>query len=125
MQQVSIINQTHPLPAPLRVKHCRSFAERLRGLMFLAGLPAGSGALIDQGRDSRIDAAIHMFFVGFDLGIVWMDSRREIVDLRLAKSWRPFYMPAHPARYVLEIHPERLGEFFIGDCIALENVPVA
>ena len=90
--------------------------------MFQPILPDGSGALLDQSRESYIDAAIHMFFVGFDLGIVWLNAKCQVVDIRLAKSWRPFYMPSQPARYVLEIHPGRLGEFFTGDRITFDGI---
>lgn len=121
MQRIIIRNQTNPLKSPLRVQFCRSFVERLRGLMFQPALAADSGALIDQQRDSRVDAAIHMFFVGFDLAAVWLDSNLRVVDLQLAKSWRPFYIPSRPARYILEIHPKRMEEFHIGDTIRFEQ----
>lgn len=121
MQRIIIRNQTNPLKSPLRVQLCRSFVDRLRGLMFQPALAADSGALIDQQRDSRVDAAIHMFFVGFDLAAVWLDSNLRVVDLQLAKSWRPFYIPSRPARYILEIHPKRMEEFHIGDTLLIEQ----
>jgi uncharacterized protein len=124
MPPIDIHNQTHPLTKPLRVKYCHSFGERLRGLMFRAPIGDDDGALLDQSRESYVDAAIHMFFVGFDLGIVWLDARGRVVDTRLARSWRPFYIPARPARYVLEVHPSRLNNFSAGDALNFEGLPL-
>ena len=47
--------------------------------------------------------------------------RGKVVDLQLAKSWRPFYAPSQAASYILEIHPDRLVEFDIGDELGFEE----
>jgi len=66
-------------------------------------------------KDSRIDSSIHMMFVFMDLTIVWMNNHHVVVDVVLARKWRPLYMPKQPASIVLELHPERLLDFRIGD----------
>jgi len=73
-----------------------------------------------QKTENRANAAIHMFFVRMDLGVIWLDSTGKIVDTKLAKSWKPMYTPEFPAKYILEIHPHRLPEFQIGDQIHFE-----
>ncbi len=55
-----------------------------------------------------------MLFVPFALAVVWIDSGLEVVDKILAQPWRPAYFPARAARYVLEMHPDRLGQYSIG-----------
>ena len=45
-----------------------------------------------------------------------------VVDVCLARRWRPFYLPKGPAQYVLEVSPERLDEFQIGDRLRFEEV---
>lgn len=77
--------------------------------------------MLVQGKESIRDSSIHMFFVGMDLGVVWLNNDRVVVDLKMAKSWKPYYAPAQAARYVLEIHPERLPEFEIGDELSFEK----
>jgi uncharacterized membrane protein (UPF0127 family) len=123
MPSVSIVNHTRPLQHAIQVKFTRSFGGRLRGLMFRKYLAPGDGLLMDQDRESKLDATIHMFFVPFDLGVIWLDQNQSVVDACLARAWRPFYMPSRPARYVLEIHPDRLAEFHVGDQLAIENAP--
>ena len=88
--------------------------------MFSKGVAAEQGLVLVQGSENRLDAAIHMFFVPFDLGVIWINQQGKIVDHCLAKAWRPFYMPAQPAKYILEIHPQRLAEFQTGDQVAFD-----
>ncbi len=93
---------------------------RFKGLMFTKTIDPGSGILLSHKSESRTNAAIHMFFVGMDLGVVWLDNDLNVVDLVEAKSWTPLYTPRSPARYILETHPVRLSEFKIGDRLSFE-----
>jgi uncharacterized membrane protein (UPF0127 family) len=118
---VEIQNQNKNLSSSLKAVYCDSFLCRFRGLMFRKSLPADEGLVLVYGSDSRMDASIHMMFVNFDLGVIWINSASEVVDTVLAKQWKLAYLPKSPARYVLEIVPERLGEFEIGDRVTFTN----
>jgi hypothetical protein len=87
--------------------------------MFRRALAPEEGVLLMGARDMRLDAAIHMFFVLFDLSVFWIDSRMRVVDKVLAQSWHPAYFPARPARFVLELHPDRLDAYEIGDTLQI------
>lgn len=120
---IHIRSLNNPDLSPARVKYCDSFLCRLRGLMFRNHLDSDDGLLLVQGkRDSRIDTSIHMLFVPFDLTVVWINTGMRVVDKIIAKAWRPAYAPAEPARYVLEIHPDRWEDYQIGDKVAFQNV---
>lgn len=121
MKHVTIHNLTQAEKEPLRAIYCDSFACRLRGLTFRRRLDIQDGILLVQKRDSRMDAAIHMLGVFFDLGIIWINETEVVVDTCLARRWRPAYIPKKPARYILEIHPDRLSEFTVGDQVRFEN----
>jgi uncharacterized membrane protein (UPF0127 family) len=118
---VEVHNQNKILGSPLKAVYCDSFLCRLRGLMFRKSLPAEDGLILVYGSDSRMDASIHMMFVNFDLAVIWINSAGKVVDKVLAKQWKLAYLPKSPARYVLEIVPERLGEFEIGDRVNFIN----
>jgi uncharacterized membrane protein (UPF0127 family) len=118
---IIIRNLSHAVPKPARIKWCESFLCRLRGLMFRSSLGVDEGLLLGIARDSRLDSSIHMFFVPFDLAVIWINSELQVVDKILAKSWAPAYFPKAAARYTLEIHPDRLGEFNIGDQVEFQN----
>ena len=89
--------------------------------MFQKELDSADGLLLVQKNESRGNAAIHMFFVGMDLGIVWLNNNRKIVDIQLAESWKPMYKPKYPARYILEINPDRIPDFNLGDKLDFEK----
>lgn len=116
---VNNLNQT--LQAPAHVGYCDSFLCRLRGLMFRFRLSLDDGLLLVQSRDSRLDSSIHMFFVPFDLAVFWINSRMEVVDKVIAKSWRPAYFPKADAKYILEIHPGRIKDYNVGDKVEFKN----
>jgi uncharacterized membrane protein (UPF0127 family) len=119
-----VYNQTQPFQQPLEVDFCDSFSSRLRGLMFRPTIAPGEGILLVEPRNSRLNTAIHMFFMNFDIATVWVNASGRVVDKCLARRWRPFYMPSAPAKYTLETHPLRLGDFSRGDQIVFENAPL-
>lgn len=92
--------------------------------MFTRSINPEHGLLLVQNRDSRLDAAIHMLFVPIDLAIVWINQNREVVDVCLARRWRLAYIPQRAACYVLEMHPQRLSDFNIGDMVRWDETTI-
>jgi uncharacterized membrane protein (UPF0127 family) len=121
MQKYLVRNLDNSEMSPLSVDYCDSFFCRLRGLTFRRNLSPEEGLLLVQKNDSRLDASIHMLGVWIDLGVVWINAAMKVVDLRLARSWRPLYIPQQPARFVLESDPIRLNDFRLGDEIRFEE----
>ena len=116
-----VYNLDNPRLEPVRARYCASYACRLRGLTFRRTLPLNQGLLLVQDRENRLDAAIHMLGVWMDLAVVWMNASQVVVDVRLARRWRPVYLPVQPARYVLEMAAEHQADFKIGDRIKFEE----
>ena len=121
-QHLRIRNLVHHLEQPVRVKYCNSYFCRLRGFTFHTRITPDEGLLLVQARDSRFESSIHMLFVPFELSVIWIDSALTVVDKVLAKPWRPAYLPARPARYILEIHPDRWEDYQIGDKVEFQHV---
>lgn len=118
---ISIENNDRELDGAIQIKYCDTFLTQLRGMTFRSRLPRDEGLVLVGTRDSRIDSSIHMLFVSFDLAVFWIDSNMKVVDKVLAKSWRPAYFSKQPAKYVLEIHPDRWNDFQIGDTVQFTN----
>ena len=114
---ISIENKNRSIGGDLSIKLCDTFLTQLRGLTFRTRLAQDEGLILAGKRDSRLDSSIHMLFVSFDLTVVWINSEMKVVDKILAKSWRPAYFSKKPAKYVLEIHPDRWENFEIGDVV--------
>ncbi len=118
---ITIGNRNRKIEGALRIKYCDTFFTQLRGLTFRSRLPRDEGLLLVGRRDSRLDSSIHMLFVPFDLSVIWINSKMQVVGKVLAKSWRPAYFSKQPARYVLEIHHERWGDFEVGDGVEFKD----
>ena len=108
-------NRTRGQVMLARVKWCRSFLCRLRGLTFRRRLSPDEGLLLVEGKAGVAATAIHMFFVFFPIAAIWLDDSFRVVDRKLARPFRPFYAARAPARYVLEAAPELLDQVAIGD----------
>jgi uncharacterized membrane protein (UPF0127 family) len=121
IRYVTIHNVTQPSKQPVLARYCNSFLCRLRGLMFVKELPKGMGLLLVQSRDSRLDSAIHMFFMRMDIAAVWISDAGEVVDVRHARRWSPGIVPQKPARYVLEIPLANRNEYRVGDKVRFEE----
>lgn len=118
---ITIENKNRSIQGVLHIKYCDTFLSQLRGLTFRSSLARDEGLILVGRHDSRIDSSIHMLFVPFDLAVIWIDSAMQVVDKVLAKSWRPAYFSKQPAKFALEIHPERWGDFEIGDGVKFRN----
>jgi uncharacterized membrane protein (UPF0127 family) len=100
-----------------QAKWCDNFVTKLRGFTFRRELAEEDGLVLVEKSDNRVNTAIHMLFVSFDLGIIWVNNAGEVVDTVVAKPWRLSYVPQAPARYVIEGHPTCLQGVKIGDHI--------
>lgn len=79
------------------------------------------GALLVEDKDSRMNASIHMLFMRFDIAAIWIDSSNQVVDVQIARRWRLAYLPAQPARYILEAHVAQADNFHVGDQITFTH----
>ncbi len=107
-----------------RVRLCVSFWCRFRGLQLVRHLPSDEGLLFVSDHEGRAHTTIHMFFMLFSIGVVWLDRSGRVVDQRLAKPWRPAYTPAAPAQYFLEANPQVLERVKVGDRLRFDEVAV-
>ena len=105
-----------------RVKLCDNFWTRFRGLQLVTHLPDDEGLLFVTGSESRTNTSIHMFFMFFSIGVVWLDASGKVVDKCFAKPWRPAYAPRSPAQYFVEAHPTILDKVQIGDVLLFDEV---
>lgn len=113
-----LINETAGQVLARRPRLCASFWSRGRGLMFQRRLAPDEALLFDEGRASIVGSSIHMLFVFFPIAVIWLDAERRVVDMQLARPFRPYYAPIRPARYFIEGAPALLSQVRIGDQLA-------
>lgn len=105
-----------------RTRWCASFWSKFRGLQFVFHLPEDEGLLFVSDAESRTATSIHMFFMFFSIGVVWLDRQGKVVDMCYAKPWRPMYVSKKPAQYFIEANPSILERVKIGDRLSFEEV---
>ena len=101
------------------VKICDTFFSKFKGLMFSGELKPDEGIIIVENSESRMNTAIHMMFMNYDITVLWLDKDKVVIDKVMAKRWAPYYAPKEPAQYVVELHRSMFPEFSIGDELAL------
>ncbi len=104
------------------LKYCDTFGSKLRGLMFTKGLDPDRGIIIVEDRESRLNTAIHMFFMNFDITVLWLNENLFIVDKVLAKKWMPMYLPKQRAKYVVELHSSKFGDYAVGQQLLVNEL---
>jgi uncharacterized membrane protein (UPF0127 family) len=105
-----------------QIKLCDTFWTRFRGLQLVTNLPEDEGLLFVTASESRTNTTIHMFFMFFSIGVVWLDSSGKVVDSCLAKPWRPAYAPRQPAQYFVEANVSILNRVNVGDVLRFDEV---
>lgn len=118
-----IKNINNPKPETgLFVTPCDTFLSKFLGLMFKNKLEENEGILLIQEKSNKMDSAIHMLFMNFDISVFWLDENNCIVDKTIAKKWHPFYISKENAKFVLETHVNRFNYFSIGDILSFEEI---
>ena len=105
-----------------RARWCASHWCHFKGLQFVRYLPEDEGLLFVRDSESITATSIHMFFMFFDIGVVWLDAQGVVVDKKLARVWRPAYAPQRKARYYVEANPSILERVQIGDLLTFDEV---
>lgn len=83
------------------VEHARSVLKQVRGLMFRRSIPRDFAMIFDMRWEQYI--GIHMLFVPFPVDLIYLDEKRQIVDLRHMRAWTGIATSRRPARYAIEM----------------------
>ena len=115
MTIIQIANLSSHFSEPLKGKLCTGFFDRFKGLMFNRNLGTNECIILDERKESKLNTSIHMLFMHYDIAVIWVDRNLKVIDVQLAKRWKPYYAPSEPARYVLEARTGWLKSFQKGD----------
>lgn len=102
-------------------KLCVDFWSHFKGLQLVPRLPDDEGLLFVARGENRTETAIHMLFMRFSIGVVWVSSGGQVVDTAYAKPWRLYYAPRKAAKYFIEANPTLLERVSVGDILRFEE----
>ena len=90
----TIFHQEQNKPLIQQAKWCNTFATKLQGFMFKKTLTPDEALVLVERSENRVNTAIHMLFMNFDLGVLWVNAAGQVVDKTHAKRWKLQYTPA-------------------------------
>jgi len=96
-----------------------SFFSRFRGLM----LSGPRDLVLVSPREDIKSSTIHMLFMRFPIDVMWLDSKRVVVDIRknIKANSLEIFRPEKPARFVVELGVGKLGTTDVGDGIEFSH----
>jgi hypothetical protein len=93
------------------------------GLMFSRKSKFNYGLIFDLERETVIGASLHMFFVFYPINVIFLNSKKQIVDIKT--DFRPFtfYSTNKKCRYIIEL-PKNIGlrYYSLNDRISWKNI---
>ncbi|MEN6436694.1 MAG: DUF192 domain-containing protein [Anaerolineaceae bacterium] len=118
---LTLKNETTSQSTCITLRLCNTFFLKFKGLMFQKDIKPLEGLVFDEFKDTKVNTAIHMLFMRFPIGVLWVNSEKIIVSKTYAKPWKLMYTPEKPARFVIEVHPEVLNYYQVGDKIIFDE----
>ncbi len=79
------------------------------------------GLLFINKKESIMESSIHMFFMRFDIAVIWINKENRVVDKAIAKRWHPYYAPKKPSLCLIETHVHRYKDFQIDDLLEIQS----
>ena len=98
----------------LEAWYFESFFDRFQGFMFKKRIFNHQAGLFINKNENKMDSAIHMLFMKFDIAVFWINQLNVIVDKKIAKKWRLVYYPQEKSHKILETHTDIYDKLQIG-----------
>jgi len=86
-----------------KVKFCKTPWQRMKGLMFEDKKKFDYALVFDFPSESKLGSSLHMIFVFFPIDVLFLNSKKEVVDKITLQPFTPNYTPKKPAKYVIEL----------------------
>ena len=111
-----ILNKTKNEMVVSKTRFADSSWKKFRGLMFEKRERFDYALVFDFGRETQWGASIHMLFVFFPIDLIYLNEKKQVVDLQESVlPWTLNYTPTKPARYLIEMPLENGKKISLGD----------
>jgi len=85
----------------LEIEKMNNIFKKISGLMFRKTFD--TALIFDMEFESVSSCAIHSYFVNFPFEVIFLDSKKKIVDMKTVVPWQLWIQPKKPAQYIIEI----------------------
>ena len=97
----------------------KSIFFKLKGLMFSKKLNYNECIMFEFHKDENI--MIHMFFVFFNIDVLWLDKDFKILEIKQnIKPFTPLIKPRYSARYLIETLGNSASNLSTGDKLTVK-----
>jgi len=84
-----------------KVEKMKTWFQKAKGIMFRKKLT--TAVVFDMNFESKANSAIHSFFVYVPFDVVFLNSKKKIVDMKTVNPWTFLVVPKKAAQYIIEI----------------------
>src|SRR3989344_493052 len=92
-----------------KTKIANTIFSRFKGLMFEKKEKFNYALVFELQEETKIGASIHMMFVFFPIDVVYLNSKKIVVDKETVFPWQLNYTPRKAAKYFIEL-PKGMGD---------------
>lgn len=85
-----------------KTRLANTYFKRFKGLMFENKKNFDYALIFEFPRESKLGCSIHMLFMKFEIDVLFLNSKKIVVDKTTLKPWIINYTPKKPAKFVIE-----------------------
>ncbi|MBT4597121.1 MAG: DUF192 domain-containing protein [Candidatus Diapherotrites archaeon] len=100
------------------VRTCKTSWQRMKGLMFEDKKKFNYALVFEFPKESKIGSSLHMIFVFFPIDVLFLNSKKEVVDKTTLQPFNPNYTPKKAAKYVIEMPQGKAKGTKVGDKVS-------
>lgn len=97
----------------MKIKICNTLFSQIRGLMF-----SKKKNLLFIFKTKRY-MSLHMFFVFFHVDALFLNEKKEVVEIKHMKPFWPYYKSKNKVKYILELTEDH--DFSVGDRLIFKD----
>ena len=112
-----LYNKTQKKKIIEKVRIAEGFFGKFKGLMFEGGKNFDYALVFDFWAESRISARIHMLFVFFPIDAIFLNAKKEVVDIARLQPFALNYTPKKAAKFVIELRAGKASGIKINDVL--------
>ncbi|MDW7733572.1 MAG: DUF192 domain-containing protein [Methanolobus sp.] len=99
---------------------CSTYKQAL-GLMFRRNIPDDYALVFVMKKSTKV--SLHMLFVNFPIGVIFLDENKKVVKLSELKPWIGLCSSDTKVKYVIETNKgiEKKADLHVGDVLSFKS----
>jgi uncharacterized protein len=112
-----LFNKTKNKKIIENVKFAKTYAQKTKGLIFEKPDHFNYALIFEFSKETRHKASLHMMFMRFPIGVLFLNKEKKVVDIAELKPWQLNYTPKQKAKYAIEMPIHKIWDISLEDVI--------